>query len=294
MGNKLCSCETDFPHNENTDANLTVNYNKIQFELPKTRKGNRKEMMLVESLTDNDNEHYTIPSTNRKNYEPIRKFLRKMLIRYMKMQMLSHIKKKEKREVQSIYDKLNQLNTEAKYNTQKKDIETLPKKIVYEQKKSSVDTIKRKEIEELKKGLVGNNKSNPLSSAINNTYKKKETKYSIISNITTSSNIHEEEQVKPKGPPPIKKSYIFKNKKKIIPTSNSKRNTAIFEPNKFGNLTKAPTFGVMSNVPQKEDNYNKKTTIEESSEGNDMNNNSSSIQESSNHNSDNLSYNEYD
>ena len=50
----------------------------------------------------------------------------------MKMQMLSHIKK-EKREVQSIYDKLNQLNTEAKYNTQKKDIETLPKKIVYEQ-----------------------------------------------------------------------------------------------------------------------------------------------------------------
>ena len=47
MGNKLCSCETDFPHNENTDANLTVNYNKIQFELPKTRKGNRKEMMLV-------------------------------------------------------------------------------------------------------------------------------------------------------------------------------------------------------------------------------------------------------
>ena len=294
MGNKLCSCESDFPQNENTDANLTVNYNKIQFELPKTRKGNRKEMMLVESLTDNDNEHYTIPSTNRKNYEPIRKFLGKMLIRYIKMQLLSHIKKKEKKDskVQSIYDKLNQLNTEAKYNTQRKDIQTLPQKVVNDQKKSSVDTIQRKEIEELKKGLVVNNKSSPLSSTINNTYKKKETKYSIISNITTSSNIHEEEQVKPKAPP-VKKSYIFKNKKKIIKPSTSKRNTAIFEPNKFGNVTKAPSFGIISNVPQKEDNYNKKTTIEESSEGNNMNN-SSSIQESSNHHSDNLSYNEYD
>lgn len=282
MGNKLCSCETDFPQKETTDANLTVNYNRIHFELPKSQNRNRKEMMIIESLTETDNSNVnnriTIPSTNRKDYERFRKFIRKCLIKYYVIQLSKRIKEnKTESKVKSIYDKMNQLNVEAKSNKQITNIQ----KIVNDNKKNSTDTLTRREIEELKKGLIINNKSKPLSSAIDNAYKKKETKYSIISNITTSQ---EEEKTKPKAPP-IKKSYIFKNKNKIINTS--KRNTAIFDDSTFGNKNKTPSFACMNSVPPKED---KKTTIEETSEGNNLN----SVNKSSSHHSDNISYNEYD
>lgn len=310
MGNKLCSCNFCVSQQILNESNLSNPPSQIQFSLSKTDTSAKRDINFIDIFEESPTK---VKNKSIQNLFPIKnlaienKFYNKinlvtLKIFTQKVKQFSDLYKKKclsknqnnnsklEERANEIFEKMNKLNLEAK----NKNNAITPKQetIVMSSKNmktynSIQDDALTQEIEDLKKGLS----------------KKQEVNHNNSTNVNSSDNSEIwKNETKPTQNSLPKKNYIFKNKQKVKNNAiNSKKADELhvsrrksitsFGNNNFGN--NQPLYE-QNNNKESIDFYNKKTSIDNSSNHNNGITISFEYKDMMNFHSDNLSFNEYE